>query len=92
MIKAVLDELPNCWYYMPVASVMNRIGLPDFLGLYNGRFFAIEAKAGKNQPTGLQAYVLGQIRDAGGVACVVRDEQTMYNFLVSIGYALAQSD
>ena len=58
-------------------------GIPDIIVCYKGRFIALEAKVGKNQPTRLQAATIEQIRRAGGIACVVRsvDEvnETMNN-------------
>jgi hypothetical protein len=39
-----------------------------------GRFFAIECKAGKGKTTALQDRNIAQIRDAGGFAIVVNEE------------------
>ena len=47
-------------------------GIPDIIVCYKGRFIALEAKVGRNQPTRLQVATIDQIRRAGGIACVVR--------------------
>jgi hypothetical protein len=40
----------------------------------NGRFLAIECKAGANKPTALQTREIESIRLAGGVAVVANEE------------------
>lgn len=64
--------VPNLWA-VKVQQVAIR-GTPDLLICYRGRFFAWELKVGKNQATGLQAFNLERIQDAGGVARVVTPE------------------
>jgi len=60
------------WYYMPVsASSIGVAGIPDFIGHYFGRFFAIEAKAPKKKPTGFQALQIAEIRITGGFCSVI---------------------
>ena len=49
-------------------------GVPDFVVCHNGRFVAIEAKAGRNEPTALQWKNLRDITNAGGTALVVNEE------------------
>lgn len=71
-IKKRLDSM-GAWYFMPVAGIMGRIGIPDFIGCYNGRFFAIEAKAGKGKVTLMQERVIGAIVAAGGLAHAVNE-------------------
>jgi len=48
-------------------------GLPDILGVYQGRFIGLEVKTPrrKNKATELQKYVLEQIQKSGGIAGVV---------------------
>lgn len=43
-------------------------GTSDILGCYAGRFFAIEAKVGKNKPTPEQERFMDDVRQAGGIA------------------------
>jgi Holliday junction resolvase len=48
--------------------------VPDIIACVNGRFLAIECKAGGNKPTALQVREIENIRSAGGVAVVVNEE------------------
>jgi hypothetical protein len=72
-IKALLKQY-GAYYHMPV---MNGLGAPtvDFICCHNGRFFAIEAKAGNKQPTKRQEITLNEIAFAGGFIFVVNAEQ-----------------
>lgn len=72
-IKAILSEL-GAYYFMPPANGFGRAGVPDIVGCLNGRFFAIEAKAGKGKTTALQERELKKIKEAGGLALVVNEE------------------
>lgn len=71
-IKKLLDE-NNIYYFMPATGGYGRSGVPDIVGCYRGIFFAIETKAGTNKPTALQERELKRIRDAGGMACVINE-------------------
>jgi hypothetical protein len=69
-ILAHIKATPYCW---PVkVTVANRNGTPDILACYRGRFVALEVKTPSGRPTLLQEAQLDAIRDAGGVAAVVR--------------------
>ena len=72
-IKLTLEDL-GCYFFMPIGGPYSRIGVPDFVGCLNGMFFSIEAKAGKGKTTPLQARELQRIKDAGGFAIVVNEE------------------
>jgi hypothetical protein len=48
-----------------------RKGVSDIIGCYNGRFLAIEVKAGSNL-SAEQAIFLGELIQAGGIAIVAR--------------------
>jgi len=52
-IKAIL-KAHNVYYAMPIGTGYGNSGVPDFLCCVNGKFLAIEAKAGKGQATALQ--------------------------------------
>lgn len=43
------------------------VGIPDLIGCYRGKFFAIELKVKKNKPTPLQTQRLLSVEKAGGI-------------------------
>lgn len=63
------------WFFMPVQNGMGRVGIPDFICCFEGRFYAIETKApGKiEDTTANQQRELQGIRLAGGLAIVIDD-------------------
>jgi pantoate kinase len=71
-IKAILKEY-GVYYAMPIGTGYGNSGVPDFLCCVNGKFLAIEAKAGKGQTTALQESNLRAIRAAGGTAMVINE-------------------
>lgn len=64
----------GAYYFYPVTSGYGVSGVPDIVGCVNGKFFAIECKAKSNKPTMLQERNMQRIRDCGGVAIVVNEE------------------
>lgn len=71
-IKAIL-KAHGVYYAMPIGTGYGNSGVPDFLCCVNGKFVAIEAKAGKGETTALQKKNIREIEDAGGDAWVVRE-------------------
>ena len=67
-----LDAM-GAYYFYPVTGGYGRSGVPDIVGCYQGLFFGIECKAGKNKPTPLQDKNLKDIRKAGGMDMVVNE-------------------
>ena len=72
VIKKCLAEA-GVYFFMPRGTVYGRRGVPDIVGCMDGRFFAIEVKAGKNKPTKLQLLEHDAIRATGGVVLVVNE-------------------
>ena len=72
-IKAIL-KAHNIYYAMPIGTGYGNSGVPDFLVCLNGEFLAIEAKAGRGVPTALQEKNLKAIKEAGGRALVINEE------------------
>jgi Holliday junction resolvase len=62
------------YYFYPVMGGYGSAGVPDIVGCHDGKFFAIECKAGSNKPTALQEQHMRKIRESGGVAIVVNEE------------------
>lgn len=76
-VKTAIKKLlvaEGVYYFMPVSNGMGRHGIPDFICCVNGRFLAVEAKAGSGKTTALQDRELQHIQDAGGHALVVRED------------------
>jgi len=71
-IKAIL-KAHNIYYAMPIGTGYGNSGVPDFLCCVNGKFLAIEAKAGKGQATALQLKNLEAINAAGGYTCIINE-------------------
>jgi len=72
-IKKLLKE-HKVYYAMPMGTGYGNSGVPDFLCCVNGKFLAIEAKAGKGIPTALQEKNLRDIKAAGGIALVINED------------------
>jgi pantoate kinase len=88
-IKAIL-KAHDIYYAMPIGTGYGSSGVPDFLCCVNGKFLAIEAKAGKGTTTALQEKNLKQIKESGGLAMVVNetnieDLQTLINYVLRGG-------
>ena len=64
----------DAYYFFPATHGYGRSGVPDIIACVNGRFLAIECKAGGNKPTALQTREIENIRLAGGVAVVANEE------------------
>ena len=73
--KVVVAQLKKlcAYYFYPVTGGYGQSGVPDIVGCYEGLFFGIECKAGKNKPTPLQEKNLEQIRDAKGLDMVINE-------------------
>lgn len=71
-VKKLLESV-GAYYFMPVSNGMGRVGIPDFIVCYRGRYYALETKApGKrHNTTPNQKRELAAIIAAGGVALVV---------------------
>jgi Holliday junction resolvase len=53
---------------------LGRSGIPDIIACFNGKFIAIECKAGNNKTTPLQERELNRIMNAGGETFIAREE------------------
>jgi pantoate kinase len=76
-IRAILKE-HNVYYAMPIGTGYGNSGVPDFLCCVNGKFVAIEAKAGKGVATALQLKNLSEINKAGGYTCIINETNLDY--------------
>jgi Holliday junction resolvase len=83
-VVAILKEL-RAYYFYPVSGGYGASGIPDIVGCYNGKFFAIECKAGMNKPTPLQEKNLNSIKATGGITLVVNEDN-----IDDVRYALGE--
>lgn len=72
-VRRILDGL-EIYYFFPPANGYGRAGIPDIILCAQGRFGAIECKAGKGQLTALQERELDKINAAGGFTFVARED------------------
>ncbi len=72
-IRKILDE-HGVYYAMPIGTGYGNSGVPDFLCCVRGKFLAIEAKAGKGKTTALQDAHIERIRECGGHAVIVNEQ------------------
>ena len=76
--QAVLCTEENTgWFHMPVSNGMGVHGIPDFLGHYKGRFFAIETKTKGKKPTPRQEHQLNALNLTGSATFVVDSEESL---------------
>ena len=69
-IRMALEEA-GAWVYTTHGEPMGRVGAPDFLVCWRGRFLGLEVKRAGNVPTRAQLRQMELIRKAGGVSAVV---------------------
>lgn len=74
------------YYFFPATFGMGRSGVPDIICCANGKFLAIECKAGKNKPTDLQEREMALIRTSGGVAVVINENnlEEVHNLVMAL--------
>ena len=72
--KKIINHLESKGAYV-VNGIYTKAGIPDLVGLYQGRGFGIEVKTPKTRSntSKLQDYNLAKIVQAGGVSCVACD-------------------
>lgn len=66
----------SVWYFFPASNGFGRAGIPDIIGIIDGRFLGIEVKSDvKKKPTALQVKCGEEIRAAGGIWLLVRSKE-----------------
>jgi hypothetical protein len=71
-VRAIL-KAAGIYFFSPATWGMGRAGVPDLICCVNGRFLAIECKAGKGKTTALQEAEIANIRASGGIALVITE-------------------
>jgi Holliday junction resolvase len=75
-VKARVESMlkaKGVYYFFPATHGYGRSGVPDIIACMHGQFVGIECKAGKGTTTALQERELKRIREAGGVALVIHE-------------------
>lgn len=68
----IKDNMPGSWRVSPKGGIFGKTGCPDDIICWRGVFIAIEIKSLEGNPTPSQVNELNLIRQAGGVAAIVR--------------------
>ena len=91
--KKVVAHLKTlgAYYFYPVTGGYGKSGVPDIIGCYEGKFFGIECKAGKNKPTPLQEKNLNDIKLNHGIALVI-NEDNIDDVLSEVGGRVKDAD
>ena len=71
-IKEYLKTIDGLFYWKVFSGMYCTAGIPDIVICYKGQFIALEVKTPDGKPTTLQVATIKKIREAGGVAEVVR--------------------
>lgn len=84
--KKIYDYLVAEGCYVVKVISASKSGVPDLIGCYEGRFFAIEAKtpATRNNVSKLQEYNIDKIYEAGGQGIVKWDLDGLKEFLAGL--------
>ena len=73
----------GCWCFKVAGSGGQMRGVPDIVGCFNGRFFALEVKRPKGgRLSVIQKHVIGLIAGAGGIVGVVRSVEDVQRLLL----------
>ena len=76
-VKAKVVEILKAhgvYYFFSATFGMGRSGVPDIVCCYQGKFLAIECKAGAGKTTALQDRELDLIKKAGGAQLVINEK------------------
>jgi len=78
--KRVVEILKHygAYYFFPIGGAFTSSGVPDIIVCFEGRFIGIECKAGTNKPTALQEQNLDRIKNSGGIALVINEDNVGY--------------
>lgn len=74
-VKKYLDSLSKCWYIKIWGGGFMKAGIPDILGVINGKFIALEIKGPKGVPSELQKRNIRLINKAGGWGLILYPSQ-----------------
>lgn len=81
-IVRCIKSIDGVWAY-PTADRF-RAGIPDILGVFRGKAFAIEVKLPTGRVSEIQRLTLEKIHEAGGYVCIARSVEDAASFLAKI--------
>jgi len=84
--KEIRYYLNTCgiWHWKNWSGPMSPKGIPDIIGIYRGKFLAVEIKKPGGKPTDLQKEFLTKVQINGGISCVVHSWEELAKFLESL--------
>ena len=80
-ILKLLKKTPLCFCWKEHGGMYGTAGIPDIIACIGGRFVAFEVKTATGVVSKLQEITIQRIRDAGGIACVVRSANDVRRIL-----------
>lgn len=88
-VNKILRQIPGLWFYHPKEGKRGTKGIPDIIGCFKGKFFAIELKSPRlREPAkGLapeQQEVLEEIKQAGGKIAIINNIDDLIYFLENL--------
>ena len=70
-VRAFLKSLPRQWHFKVFGNAFQQSGVPDLIGVLNGRFIALEVKSTTGKASKLQEVIISKLQAAGAYATVV---------------------
>ena len=74
----------NIWHWKNWAGPMSVAGISDILGIYKGRFLAVEVKRPGQHPTKKQLNFLERVHREGGLAVCVHSWEELAKFFETV--------
>lgn len=75
-VRRIIKGYARAWFFMPQSGIFGVWGIPDFVGVANGRFVAIETKRmdKKTEAKHRQTRIADKIVAAGGTHFYIKDQ------------------
>jgi len=79
-IKKKLNDLDRSFFFKVHGGPMQMAGISDLVGIYKGRFVAIEIKTPENKKgaTKLQQWFIKKVNHCGGIGFVARSSEEVF--------------
>ena len=71
-IGKYLKTVPGLFFWKEHGGMYGTAGIPDIIACIDGRFYGFEVKTEDGRPTKLQESTIRKIKNAGGIALIVR--------------------